>query len=280
MIRTIKFILTISICLISTTRVTAAQMSDLERAIAESKKTAAAEAAIRSQRHAEHKKRKQEDIDIEIQQLKVLAQKNADCGFHAVKNVNILLNWLRPKLHIGVKDRDLMLNSNDIQIFPLEKMRNKTDSKTAIYSDEIEKLAAEFYKIPKKKFSIIQNIFQIEKNLLSKKPEFSAVNYIDPDLGTGIKKLREFQRAVHGFIIADARFNKEKDGTFTGQAGHWISIVALKENNKIYLFCTDSASGDTVHNNLKMAQTLSNIILNSNYNALTAAAKGKKIKCG
>lgn len=171
--------------------------------------------------------------EISIEQLKVIPQKNAECGFHAIHNCALLLQ------SNGMPKADIEAELNNATNFNIEGMKKKAGECGMIDGASIMDLAKQFYGLDKNSYTVLPNLKQALSNLTSKKPKQTTIQYIPSTLVKALRTLRTAEKATHGFIVGNMSITRI-NGKLQINHGHWITVVAHKNNNKITLYCADS----------------------------------------
>ncbi len=180
------------------------------------------------------KKVKEENFHI----VPVLPQKGADCGYHAIKNGNILYQWLAAD---GIlkqetkKEIERRLNVEDEENFPLEKWRSivaqvrkdkptfGTKAGANLFDIEIANIIKNELKLSPETYSVIANINEIAENN----------NKILEPLAKTVEKIRLNPNATHIFILGNM---KETNVA----CGHWIAVVLKRDNRNYEYYIMDS----------------------------------------
>jgi hypothetical protein len=165
--------------------------------------------------------------------MKVCYQQGADCFFHALKNGLYIYYW--KKEIIDEKTCKEYLLSKDSKIFPLEYWRERVFRKFGINTNLDDQagsyIATEILKLTRKDFTIIPYLFQAkEKSLI-----------LDEHLQKAVQEFRYLKNKTHIFILGNMRHD-DSSGIMHGTEGHWICIVAHKENGRINYYGADSLS--------------------------------------
>lgn len=187
-----------------------------------------------------------------------MPQKGADCGYHAIKNGNLLYQWLAPAgiLKSETKQEiERRLNVQDAENFPLEDWRaivaqnrkNKpilgTIAGCNLYDIELSNILINNLKLSKDTFSIIPNVNEMAEDN----------NKILVELANAIEKIRLNPNSVHIFILGNMK-NIEKG------VGHWIAVVLKRNNGNYEYYVMDSLGSKTVS---PMAKSLEVILKKS-----------------
>ncbi|MDR3647087.1 MAG: hypothetical protein P4L22_06110 [Candidatus Babeliales bacterium] len=195
-----------------------------------------------------------ESEEFEYTRLPVLVQDKADCGYHAIKNGKYVYQMLQSIISnsIGLQK----ISSADDKVFPLEtqrkyilnKFRNNNGDGTNLSDLEIEDLIENKEDYKNINYIIIPNLLDEESIGL------------DENLTNVVRLLREEPQRIQLFILGTmVHFQgKEKEQNTKGSVGHWISIIAVKKNNKFKYYAMDSLpSGNAI---VKLFKTLQNLI--------------------
>lgn len=187
----------------------------------------------------------------------VLPQKGADCGYHAIKNGNLLYQWLAPE---GIlkeetqKEIERRLNNENTENFPLEEWRsivarNRKNRQAVgtyagcnLWDAEIENIIKNKLKLPKATYSIVANINEVAENN----------DKILIDLANAIEKIRLNSNTAHIFILGNMKDTQKN-------VGHWIAVVLKKENGNYEYYIMDSLGGKNKNVN-PMAKSLDNVL--------------------
>jgi len=227
------------------------QIEDRERKLAQDQETAIKN-SLKSLED-EEKKSREENFHI----ISVLPQKGTDCGYHAIKNGNILYQWLAADgvlKHETKKEIERRLNVEDEENFPLEKWRsivaqNRKDKSTFgtkgganLFDVEINNIIKNELKWSPAIYSIIANVNEIAENN----------NKILEPLAKTIEKIRLNPNATHIFILGNMKETQ-------AACGHWIAVV-LKRNNGNYEYYIMDSLGSKSKTVNPMAKSLDAVL--------------------
>lgn len=215
------------------------------KALEESAKEAELLAQAKAQAQEESKKKKTAGSFTSLPTTKIdltaSIQEGADCAYDATKNCVLTVKWLDHKfgtLSQAKFEKDYLQN---LRHFPLERLhkaikeKRRSGSVEFLDNEEVENIILPLLTegfIPKARipqwFTVIPNITEASENL--------DYIMIMEDWVNAIKKIRNSDTAVHGFIINDAR----EVGKATG---HWIAVAVHKLPSDVRYYVIDSMAG-------------------------------------
>ena len=187
-----------------------------------------------------------------VTQIKVACQEYTDCGYHAIKNGNYIVQELQQQqgtLHKNVQDTDVVekyFGKNGRWRKIVEQYRaeinakakteaDKRDSTNSyLSSDEIEEVKKEYHLVELSACDVIEDV-----SLLSKKdapvmeksdPAYEGqgeVDYISPIVKASLEHAKQENRDYyHQFILGTMQhFESKKGKQIRGTQGHWFVVV-------------------------------------------------------
>lgn len=157
-----------------------------------------------------------------VHYIKVPRQTGAYCGFHAVKNVKLLLEN-------DTTDKTDLEKAIQKAGFPeLEEWCEYTQKefkvKSWLNNREVKKVALNKAEIKDDRFTIIQNIADFSP------VQVGASGY---HLANVLRQLNTNNGFKHAFITGNMK-------ECVGARGHWVGILAQREDDQIHYYITDS----------------------------------------
>jgi hypothetical protein len=218
---------------------------DIERALALS---------LQEQEQQETK----EEESLAVKKIKVLKQKGADCGFHALKNAQIVFQCFNKKLPLD-SCQAALLSEDPAMAFNLPEMKDvlkKAGKKEEwLDADEINFLAKNSLKLNPDDYTVIDNIKELKPITSINDP---GARILPATFGKALYRFKYYPNAEHAFVVGSM---EQRLGT--KKKGHWIAIVAVKRAGNITYYVMDSIAPGVKKNN-PMVTSLINLLEQSN----------------